>query len=327
MRNLRASRIVLIVLLGFLAAAVSLPAWAGQETDLKQDSGVATAPQAASSEAPSEAPSGPEVCKTCHEDQYNSWASSAHWKTTQDTKGGPAKQACVACHGDASSHLKDPSDTSKLLLFEKASTQEVNTRCLTCHASEPEHRNATNSFHRQNDVSCIACHSPHHAETKQYLLVKQQPELCYSCHLQQKAQFNMPFHHRVNEGLVQCTDCHNPHGTGGEWESTHLVSQVRTSSSGDVVCFKCHKDKQGPYVFEHEPVRTEGCGTCHTPHGSPNPRLLKYSNVNLLCLSCHTASAFSEAPVMSATNGNFQQACTLCHVRIHGGNFSNLFFK
>ncbi len=21
----------------------------------------------------------------------------------------------------------------------------------------------------------------------------------------------MPFHHRVNEGLVQCTDCHNPH--------------------------------------------------------------------------------------------------------------------
>jgi hypothetical protein len=29
--------------------------------------------------------------------------------------------------------------------------------------------------------------------------VKQQPELCYTCHLQQKAQFSMPFHHRVDE--------------------------------------------------------------------------------------------------------------------------------
>jgi hypothetical protein len=26
----------------------------------------------------------------------------------------------------------------------------------------------------------------------------------------------MPFHHRVNEGLIQCTDCHNPHDVAGE---------------------------------------------------------------------------------------------------------------
>ena len=45
------------------------------------------------------------------------------------------------------------------------------------------------------------------------LLMKPQPELCYTCHLQQKPEFAMPFHHRVNEGLVQCSDCHNPHGT------------------------------------------------------------------------------------------------------------------
>ena len=64
----------------------------------------------------------------------------------------------------------------------------------------------------------------------------------------QKAEFDMPFHHRVNEGLIQCTDCHNPHGTV-------RPQQVRTSSTQDAVCFTCHTDKQGPFVFEHQPVK------------------------------------------------------------------------
>ncbi len=61
-------------------------------------------------------------------------------------------------------------------------------------------------------MSCTSGHSYHHAAEKpQFLLVKAQPELCYTCQQQRKrAQFEMPFHHRVNEGLIQCSDCHNP---------------------------------------------------------------------------------------------------------------------
>jgi hypothetical protein len=33
-------------------------------------------------------------------------------------------------------------------------------------------------------------------------------------------------------------------------------------------CVKCHGDKRGPFTFEHAPVRLEGCGACHQPHGS-----------------------------------------------------------
>ncbi len=62
----------------------------------------------------------------------------------------------------------------------------------------------------------------------------------------------MPFHHRVNERLVQCSDCHNPHGTVE-------AKQVRTSAAQDAVCYTCHADKRGPFVFEHEPVKVEGC--------------------------------------------------------------------
>jgi len=132
----------------------------------------------------------------------------------------------------------------------------------------------------------------------------------------------MPFHHRVNEGLIQCSDCHNVHGTV-------KPKQVRTSSTQDVVCFTCHTDKQGPFVFEHEAVKLEGCQSCHVFHGGPNAHMLKVSNVNLLCLQCHTQSSFSGAPgTPSFHNQNtFFQACTLCHSQIHGSNFDQTFFK
>ena len=263
-----------------------------------------------------------ETCKTCHEDITTSFEKSPHWKTMNDTRGGHSKQGCEACHGPGGDHADDP---SKPVFDYKTATPEATTdRCLSCHASGSEHTSASNSFHRQNDVSCTSCHSMHHARTKEHMLVKAEPGLCYSCHLQQRAQFNMPFRHRVNEGLIQCTDCHNQHGTGGVLEGDHLVRQVRTSASGDMVCFKCHADKQGPFVFEHAAVRLEGCGSCHVAHGGANAHMLKYSNVNLLCLQCHTNSPGIHATVMDANQSHYEQACVNCHVKIHGSNFNGL---
>ena len=260
-------------------------------------------------------------CLTCHAEIYNGWEKGPHWQQTYK-EGGIAKHGCEDCHGAAASHAADPSDTSKLFLFEKASTKEINAQCLTCHASGTQHMNAINSEHSKNGVSCVSCHSPHHATTSEFLLVKSQPELCYGCHLQQKAQFDMPFHHRVNEGLIQCSDCHNVHGTV-------KPKQVRTSSTQDAVCFKCHTDKQGPFVFEHTPVKVDGCQSCHLTHGGPNPHMLKLSNVNLLCLQCHTTSSFSSAPGAPSfhNQASFFQSCVLCHSQIHGSNFDATFFK
>src|SRR5580658_532688 len=264
---------------------------------------------------------GAEACKTCHADIYNGWEKSPHWQQTYK-QGGIAKHGCEDCHGPAAFHVADPSDTSKLFLFEKASTKEINARCLSCHAGGTQHMNAINSEHSKNDFSCVSCHSPHHGKESDFMLVKSQPELCFSCHLQQKAQFDMPFHHRVNEGLIQCTDCHNPHGTV-------RPKQVRTSPTQDQICFQCHTDKQGPFVYEHAPVKVDGCESCHLVHGGPNPHMLRLSNVNLLCLQCHTTSSFSGAPGAPSfhNQASFFQACTLCHIAIHGSNFSSTFFK
>ena len=264
---------------------------------------------------------GADTCKTCHADIYSGWEKGPHWKQTYK-EGGIAKHGCEDCHGPGSAHVAGGGDVSKIFTFKDASTKEIDNRCMTCHAGGTQHMNAINSEHARNEVSCIACHSPHHGKDSDFLLLKTQPELCYSCHLAKKAEFDMPFHHRVNEGLVQCTDCHNPHGTV-------KPKQVRTSSSQDQVCFTCHTDKQGPFVFEHQPVKVDGCQSCHLVHGGPNPHMLKLSNVNLLCLQCHTQSSFSGAPGAPSfhNQASFFQSCVLCHSAVHGSNFDPTFFK
>jgi DmsE family decaheme c-type cytochrome len=311
----------LLIVWGLLAIPTLARPQSASSADGKSTSGARQNSSTGASDPQSSDYAGAESCKSCHEEVYNSWEKSAHWQQTYK-EGGIAKHGCEDCHGPAASHVSDPTDTSTLFLFEKASAKEIDAHCLECHAGGTQHMNAINSVHAKNDVSCIACHSPHHGKESDFLLLKSQPELCYTCHLAKRAEFDMPFHHRVNEGLVQCTDCHNPHGT----VKPH---QVRATATQDEVCFKCHTDKQGPFVFEHQPVKVDGCESCHLVHGGPNPHMLKLSNVNLLCLECHTQSSFSGAPGAPSfhNQASFFQSCVLCHSQIHGSNFDATFFK
>ncbi len=258
---------------------------------------------------------GSDTCKTCHEDIYTTgFERTPHLKTTLE--GG---HGCESCHGPGSEHVEGGGDITKIVSFKAMSRMRANQRCLSCHGEKHEQAHFAQSVHASNNIGCIDCHSPHHARTKQFLLVNKQPLLCYGCHTAQKADFAKPYRHRVNEGLVQCSDCHNVHGTG-------TLRQVRATPNGDAVCFKCHADKQGPFVYEHAPVKTEGCMSCHTPHGSTNPRFLRVSHVNLLCLQCHTFPTLSPAGPAHNQSQKYQ-ACTMCHTQIHGSNFSNVFFR
>ncbi len=270
---------------------------------------------------------GAETCKTCHEDMpvkgfFKNYEDSPHFVTTLDTKKGPEWHGCEACHGPGKEHVEGGGDKTKIFTFKGASAQEISARCLDCHQYGEEHGNFARSVHLQNSVGCTDCHDPHHAKESQFLLKAKQPDLCYSCHLDKNQQFNRPFHHRVNEGLMKCTDCHNQHGG-------FQSRQLRATASQDLVCFTCHTDKAGPYVYEHEVVKIEGCVACHVPHGSSNPRLLIRAQVNLLCLECHAFSADAGGPQATPTFHNQAQkyqACTLCHTAIHGSNSNKFFF-
>ncbi|HET7440521.1 MAG TPA: DmsE family decaheme c-type cytochrome [Terriglobales bacterium] len=258
---------------------------------------------------------GSESCRGCHEDLYKQgFKATPHSKTT--LKG---QRGCESCHGPGAEHVAAGGDTSKIITFKKLSKEEANARCLSCHSANSEQEHFRNSAHATNDVGCLDCHSPHHAKQEQALLVTNQPQLCYQCHTAEKAEFARPYHHRVNEGFVRCADCHNVHGSSAP-------RQARTVANGDAACYKCHVDKHGPFAFEHVPVKTEGCISCHTPHGSNNPRFLRVSQVNLLCLQCHTVP--TQSPIGPAHNLSAKyQACTMCHPAIHGSNSSNAFLR
>src|ERR1019366_42648 len=255
--NSRSARVLLFSVLCLFVFVAFAPGQARQQVADKSHpstNGQSVSASAASASSTASQYVGAETCKTCHEDVYNAWEKTPHWKTTLNKEGGPSHQGCEGCHGPGADHVAG-GDKTKIFTFKDASRQESSARCLTCHGEGHEQSHFAESAHSSSEVGCLDCHSPHHAKEAQRLLVQNQPQLCYGCQTSAKADFAKPWHHRVNEGLVQGNDCHNPHGTA-------TVRQVRVLPSGDAICYKCHVDKQGPFVYEHVPVKTEGCIAC-----------------------------------------------------------------
>jgi DmsE family decaheme c-type cytochrome len=261
---------------------------------------------------------GSETCTLCHAEVAKKFDSNPHSKLAlmHDGKG----VTCESCHGPGQAHVQSGGDVTKLFRFEKATPKQVDEKCLSCHLGT--HANFDRTAHGAAGVSCISCHSNHSFKSESHLLKVAEPQLCYSCHTDIKAAFAQPFHHKVNEGVLVCTDCHNPHGTFQD-------KLLKTNADQNAVCTKCHAETLGPFVYEHPPLKLEGCTSCHFPHGSPNPRLLIRNNVNSLCLQCHSASMNFTAPGTPSfhNQANQYQACTNCHVMIHGSNASSVFFK
>lgn len=302
-------RIKLIVLLLLFLAACSVR-------------GIAAAPRGAKS--PQAAPGqtefvGQEVCATCHDDVAKGFASNPHSKLAE--MHGKTGVTCEGCHGPGKAHVDGGGDVTKIFNPATATAKEVDAHCLSCH--QGQHANFERTAHGENNVSCVTCHSIHHTDDREQLLKASEPKLCFQCHTDTKSQFNMPFHHKVEEGLMKCSDCHDPHGTFDK-------KNLRTSAQMDAICTKCHSETAGPFVYEHDVVRAEGCTACHFPHGGPNPRLLNRANVNTICLQCHSPSMnfTTSEPIGPAHNQAVQyQSCTICHTSIHGSNVSADFFN
>lgn len=287
---------------------------------------------------------GSDACKDCHEDQFKAFSHTTHSRLASSSSWKGKVTGCESCHGPGKAHAEE-GDPKKIVSFKTKTSKETSETCLGCHAGKEEHNNFRRGEHWRNDVGCNDCHSAHDPEPRPSnpgsntfvseasrrnidsraanMLRKSEPQLCLSCHTEQKAQFNMPFHHKVLEGTLKCTDCHNAHG-GFE------LKQTRLSTGADTGCLKCHTDKQGPFVFEHAPLKIEGCVLCHTPHGSANPKLLARSQVRQLCLECHSNIGDSAAPNTPSFHNQATlrfQNCTTCHVRIHGSQVDQFFFR
>lgn len=267
-----------------------------------------------------------------------------------ETCHGPGKahaDAMMASRGDEARIEA----ARKLIFAFKDKPAENSRRCIACHATSKDQAQFHRSEHSLRGIACNDCHSPHlqagpgeegekpalpsaqakfipapklpsgaNDETRwlqNSLLRRSQPELCFGCHTTVQAQFSLPVHHRVPEGLMKCTDCHSPH-------SSSNLSLTR--KAGTETCTACHTEKRGPFVFEHAAAKVEGCTACHMPHGTVNHSLLLRRESRLLCLQCHVNPAAENVP-----HGRFgfqtRGECVRCHATIHGSNFSEYFLQ
>jgi DmsE family decaheme c-type cytochrome len=258
---------------------------------------------------------GAEVCVTCHEAEGKDFPNNPHRKMV--LMHGSNGATCENCHGPGRAHVEGGGDVTKIFNPGKGAPKQVDQTCLGCHAGA--HPDFERSPHARAGVGCANCHSIHHSEVKEQLLKAAQPALCFQCHTDVRASFNMPFHHKVPEGLVKCSDCHDVHGT---FEKSNL----RSRNDSNQICTKCHTETRGPFVYEHTPVKGEGCLGCHTPHGSQNARLLNMPSINMLCNQCHSPVASATVHGIGAGSSELTP-CTDCHTYIHGSNLNVAFLR
>lgn len=301
------------------------------------------------SEGSSDDYTGADRCRSCHKAEFTEFQKTAHAKVVAPGKNyitgcevchGPGKahaDAVEATHGD---DAKIAVALKEFPIFAfRGNPQENAERCMTCHISSRQQEFFAESGHAAHGLSCDQCHATHLVdeikdqskgdlsypqaylfqlpkladETRwlhNSLLNESEPALCFTCHRTIQAQFALPAHHRVPEGLMRCTDCHSPH------DSQNMASMNKPNYEA---CVTCHVEKRGPFVYEHPAVKVEGCVVCHNPHGSTNRMLLVRREVRLLCLQCHTAIQRPHGRLGFQTSGD----CTRCHVQIHGSNLAN----
>jgi len=273
------------------------------------------------------------VCTRCHDENENKPILSIY-QTPHGNRADARSPSCQSCHGESAKHLggastdgvRPPPDVifgakSTSAAYKPSDAKDQNVACLSCHEKDPTRTHWQGGAHQVGDLACTSCHVTHTAHDK-ILDKRTQPEVCFNCHKEQRAQTRKFSHHPIVEGKVACSDCHNPHGSAGP--------KLLAKNTVTETCFTCHAEKRGPFLWEHQPV-TEDCTYCHTPHGSNITPLLN-SRAPFLCSECHDGPHRSTNPVAGNAAGtqggltsvpseNFTgRACLNCHSLVHGSN-------
>jgi len=293
---------------------------------------VPAAPAAAPAAEPPAAPrsmgteyteKGADTCLMCHVDGGD-FPVFAIFKTKHanraDKRTPFAGLQCEACHGPGKKHADGGGGPDGINNFNPTSfltPQQRNKYCLACHENNAR-TGWIGSTHDNNNVACSDCHKIH-AERDPVLSTATQPDVCYKCHQQKRADFNKPSAHPVRFGKMTCSECHSPHGSN----ATAMLNKPTVNQT----CYTCHAEKRGPFLWEHAPV-AEDCTLCHSPHGTVRPTLLK-KTPPLLCQQCHSVAGHpSVARTSTALPGGagggsaflLAGSCLNCHSQIHGSN-------
>lgn len=267
---------------------------------------------------------GADVCLMCHGQGYPypvlDIFDSRHG-VRQDKRSPFGQLQCESCHGPQGNHPMmnaAGSDMEHMRNFGKKSREPAeaqNDICLGCHRDKNRYL-WPGSAHEVNRIPCATCHVIHtRKDPMQQVLT--QIEICTRCHVMQRAQIQMTSSHPIKQGLMGCSECHNPHGS--------VAERLIKTNNVNQLCFECHAEKRGPFLWAHAPV-SEDCMVCHKPHGS-NHKSLLIQQAPFLCQQCHSITGHSDSALTVNTRAEptknflvFQRACLNCHSMIHGSN-------
>ncbi len=253
----------------------------------------------------------PGSCLPCHAPAYAMLRGKVHASLSRWDQG--RGRGCVSCHPGAGQHVR----TGGLpeLVESPRSLVQQKAICSSCHGKQDKVCGYVFGIHGRRKVACLDCHSATPENTPK-ARAQDASAGCASCHKRAASSFRGPRRgHPVGENKFTCASCHEAHKQKG----VTLVSAWKTQFA----CTGCHKEYQGPFLFEHNAIRGEGCLSCHVAHNNNHPKLLPARRSRDNCLPCHAdlPSFHDQGP------GSVYRNCLDCHTKIHGSNRNRYFFR
>jgi len=213
-------------------------------------------------------------------------------------EGYVGAETCKGCHEEAFekfSHTK----MGRLFLRQPRNSTE-GLACESCHGPGKAHVDAGGGKGKGGMVT-FAKNDPTPVEKRN--------ATCLGCHTKGARIFWQGSAHDSRN--VACTSCHKV------MEDVSPRAQLARETVMDT-CGSCHPQKRAAQMrSSHMPLR-EGkmtCTSCHNPHGTVTPALLKENSLNDTCFTCHAEKRgpflWNHQPVL--------ESCANCHDP-HGTN-------
>ena len=187
-------------------------------------------------------PLDPEVCQTCHKDEYDTWKKTAHSvQRRMDRIPSASLRNCNVCHDVLPEHSTSPTEanTSNPVKLTKTAQNQLCGRChynqelFGSQAINPRDRHGmfmdVGLEGRKKQVSCLDCHEPHHGKSAMLGSIK--AHACFKCHKAAIVTMGIfqPFNY-LSFGKM-CQACHTIHGGSTAAKNTRM---------GVGFCIICH---------------------------------------------------------------------------------------
>ena len=155
-------------------------------------------------------------------------------------------------------------------------------RCYPCHADDPSKSGAAEQAAKVpmwNHQTTQTVYTTYKSQSGNRAQVDSISNLCLSCHDGVSAKATMGNVSSYLRTSSIGTDLTNDHPIGMNYSQASSGRSART---------RYQRKPQGNIILTGAKADTVSCISCHDPHGSPYPKMLRESMVDSkLCFSCH----------------------------------------